>query len=117
MSITYTPQRSSANIHFSAAGTHTGTYTAGQFVIFKVLVNGVTQNGKGSFASVGALDGWNGEAHNVWGSSFICTVPVNPGVSNTITIQWDFESLFGGNVLYTVTTTQPGANRSLIITE
>lgn len=119
MSVTITPTGNTATVHFSASGTYTGTRTAAQFVVFRVLVNGAAVNGRGAAFAVGAADFddiFGTESQNVWGAAFSIPVPVNAGAGNTITIQWLFDSLYS-NTIYNNTATQMNAHRSLIVTE
>lgn len=119
MSVSLTPTGNSATVHFSASGTYTGTSTAAQFVVFRILVNGAAVNGRGAAFAVGAADFddiFGTESQNVWGAAFSIPVPVTPGIGNTITIQWLFDSLFS-NTIFNNVATQMNAHRSLIVTE
>lgn len=117
MSVTYTPTNGTAKIFFSASGTHTGTPTAAQFVVFRILVNGAAVNGRGAAYSVGAADFddvFGTESHNVWGASLCVPVTVPVGVGTTIQVQWLYDSQFA-NTIFNNVATQMNANRSLIV--
>ncbi len=117
MSVTYTPTNSTAKVFFSASGTHTGTPTAAQFVVFRILVNGAAVNGRGAAYSVGAADFddvFGTESHNVWGASLCVPVTVPVGVGTTIQVQWLYDSQFA-NTIFNNVATQMNANRSLIV--
>jgi hypothetical protein len=117
MSVTYTPTNSTAKVFFSASGTHTGTPTAAQFVVFRILVNGAAVNGRGTAYAVGAADFddiFGTESQNIWGASISIPVPVTVGVGTTIQVQWLYDSLFA-NTIFNNVATQMNANRSLIV--
>ncbi len=119
MTLNFTPTGNSATVSFSASGTYTGTATAAQFVIFRVLVNGAAVNGRGMAYAVGAADFDDivgTESQNVWGAAFSIPVPVTAGVGTTIQIQWLFDSLFA-NTIFNNVATQTNAHRSLIVRE
>jgi hypothetical protein len=115
MSVTFTPTSSTVTVSFSAGGTFGGTYTAGQYVAYRILVNGAAANARGTYSDVGSYDGYWGEAHNTWGTCLEIPASVNANSSNTIAIQWRFESLFGGNVMYSYPGTYNEHHRSLIV--
>lgn len=114
MIITYTPTKPVAYVSFSASGTYDiNVPSPGQFVIFQLMVNGVAQNGRGCAAIVGEYSP-TGYA-NPWSGSFFVPISTTVGVSTTVLIQWNYQSLVN-NTIYNWPS-QTNANRSLIIME
>ncbi|MCC7303552.1 MAG: hypothetical protein IT233_13005 [Bacteroidia bacterium] len=115
MTITFTPTKPVVFVSFSASGTYSGTVSPGQFCIFRLLVNGTPQNGKGCAPIVGEYDDWDGSC-NAWAGSFFVPLSVTPSVPVTISIDWNYQSLVA-NTIHINAATQTNANRSLIIME
>lgn len=112
MSLSFTPTQPVVNVLFSASGTYSGTVVAGQYAIFRLVVNGTTVNGRGSVSSVGEKDG--GDYHNGWNAGISIPITVNQDVVNTIEVQWTFSSDFS-NFLHNNVASQDYTHRSLII--
>jgi hypothetical protein len=115
MTITFTPTKTKAYVCFSASGTYAGTTSAGQYVVFRLWVNGVAQMGRGCATTVGEYDDVTG-SHNTWSGSIFVPVTTTIGVATTIKIQWQYASLVA-NIIWNSTATQANTNRSLIIME
>lgn len=115
MSVSFTPTQSTAYVSFSASGGYSFTNpTPGCLVRFQVLVNSTPVNGRGAIFPVGSYDAITGEGHNVWGAAFEVPITVNANVSNTVTIQWSFESFYV-NTIYCNPTASTSQHRSLIV--
>lgn len=115
MSVSFTPQKSTVYVSFSASGTYSGTTSPGQFVIFQLLVNGAAQVGKGAAPTVGEYDDWDGSC-NAWAGSFFVPVNVTVGVPVTIAVDWNYQSLVS-NTIHIYSASQTNANCSLIVFE
>ncbi|MFB6258314.1 MAG: hypothetical protein ABEH38_06455 [Flavobacteriales bacterium] len=114
MSITFTPDRSTVHVHFSASGTYSGTPTAQNLASFRVLVNGTQVRASG--VNVGIYDDFDGYV-NGWSAVIDCPVSVTPGNSTTIKVQWRYDSEGGGaRTLHCIPTTDPEYQfRSMLI--
>ena len=117
MIINYVPTKPVGIVLFTASGTHTGFLSSGQYAVFKILVNGVSANGRGTAILVGNFDSGFNEGHNAWGASLTCPVPVTIGLPTAIKIQWLYQCSGLGNTLYNNVATQDNASRSLVIIE
>ena len=115
MTLTFTPTKSTVYVSFTASGTYSGTVNSGQFVVFRLFVNGVVQNGRGCATTVGEYDDIDG-SHNCWNGALNVPVTVTPGLSTTIKIQWEYLALVA-NTIHCNPATQANAHRSLIIME
>jgi hypothetical protein len=84
LTLTFTPTQSQTFIQFSASGW--GFPASASYVEFRALVNGVAVGGTNQTS--GVIDGYTGYFIDNWSATFTKSVSVNPGVPNTIVIQY-----------------------------
>lgn len=95
LTLTFTPTSGNVLVEFSASGIGSTGSPDGDvtMVEFRVMVNGVSAGGANEKVSI--TNSWDAFAITPWGLNFSKYVTVNPGVSNTITVQYRGSALYG----------------------
>lgn len=111
MSITFTPVHSTVYVNFTMAGYESVSSWAQQYVDFRILRNGVVVGG----ANCTAGDADYADLVTSFNGALNLAVPVTPGVSTTIKVQWRRDGIYT-NTIYCNVASYPDFNhRSLII--
>lgn len=95
MTLTFTPTSGNVLVEFSASGIgSTGSPDGDATIVeFRVMVNGVSAGGANEKVSI--TNTWDLFTMTPWGLNFSKYVTVNPGVSNTVTVQYRVSALYG----------------------
>jgi hypothetical protein len=116
MTYIFTPMKNTVNLAFSASGY--GYTNSMAYVAFRARVNATVI--KGTMEKIQSYfdDGWNSYTITTWSASLILPVTVNPGVPNTIDVQWMRDGVLGTyDAVNNCATSANNCHRSLLIIE
>ncbi len=99
MTLTFTPTSGNVFLDFSAAGIgSTGSFDGDATIVeFRVMVNGVSAGGTNEKVSI--TSSWDNYTVTPWSANFSKYITVNPGVSNTVTVQYKTSYILGDPII------------------